>query len=107
MPVLENIEDFQKFDQPSRRFMQFEERLLTDNKADQSHWSTVSFNNMKLRVPCTLKSSYIEIDGGKIIHIPYDARVRIESFLHKGYDFMRILLSCGRYDNQFCNVTIH
>jgi hypothetical protein len=32
VPVLEHIEDFQKFDQPSRRFMQFEERLLTDNK---------------------------------------------------------------------------
>lgn len=49
VPVLEKIEDFQKFDQPSRRFIQFEERLLTDNHGDKSHSSTVSFNNMMLR----------------------------------------------------------
>lgn len=77
VPVLEKIEDFQKFDQSSRRFLQSQERLLTDNKADQSHWSTVCFNNCFLRIPSSLNSSYIRFDGGRIIDIPYDARVRI------------------------------
>jgi hypothetical protein len=51
---------------------------LTDSKGDQSHWSTVSFNNCMLRVPGSLNSHYIQFDGGRIIDIPYDARVRIE-----------------------------
>ncbi len=33
-----------------------------------------------LRIPCTLNSSYIQFDGGRIIDIPYDARVRIEKY---------------------------
>jgi hypothetical protein len=78
--VFEKSDKFSKFDQPSRRFIQFEERLLTDNKGDQSHWSTVSFNNCMLRIPCTLNSSYIQFDGDRIIDIPYDARVRIEKY---------------------------
>jgi hypothetical protein len=80
VPVIERIEDFQKFDQSSRRFLQFEEQLLTDGKGDQSHWSTVSFNNMQLRVPCSLNSKLVQFDGGRIIDIPYDARVRIEKY---------------------------
>ena len=80
VPVIEKIEDFQKFDQSSRRFLQFEEQLLTDGKGDQSHWSTVSFNNCMLRVPCSLNSKLVQFDGGIIIDIPYDARVRIEKY---------------------------
>ncbi|MGA9153702.1 MAG: hypothetical protein WBZ36_24230 [Candidatus Nitrosopolaris sp.] len=78
VPVFEKLDKFSKFDQPSRRFLSFEERLLTDDKADQSHWSTVSFNNMMLRIPGSLNSNYI-IDGGKTIDID-DARVRIEKY---------------------------
>ncbi len=81
VPVLEKIKDFQKFDQASRKFLQWEERLLSDNKADQSHWTTVSFNNMMLRIPSSLNSSLIQFDDkGRIIDIPYDARVRIEKY---------------------------
>jgi hypothetical protein len=58
--------------------MHFEEQLLTDCKADQNNWSTVSFNNCMLRIPFTLNSKLIQFDGGRIINIPYDARVRIE-----------------------------
>lgn len=77
MPVLENIEDFQKFDQPSRRFMQFEERLLTGDRGDKSHWSTVSFFNCMLRVPGSLNYDLVRFnEKGQIIDIPYDARVR-------------------------------
>jgi hypothetical protein len=78
VPVLEKVEEFSKFDQPSRRFMHFEEQLLTDNKGDQNHWSTVSFNNCMLRVPWSINSNYVQFDNkGRIIDIPYESRVRI------------------------------
>ncbi len=54
--VFEKIEDFKKFDQPSRRFMGFEERLITDNKADENHSHIVSFHNCMLRIPGSLNS---------------------------------------------------
>ena len=76
--VLEKVYKFSKFDQPSRRFMHFEEQLLTDGKGDQSHWSTVSFNNCMLRVPGSLNSKLVQFDNkGRIIDIPYDAKVRV------------------------------
>jgi hypothetical protein len=77
VPILEKIEEFTKFDQPSRRFMHFEEQLLTANAADQNHWNSVSFKNCMLRVPSSINSKYIQFDGGRIVDIPYDARVRI------------------------------
>jgi hypothetical protein len=77
--VFEKSETFSKFDQPGRRFMQYEEQILTDGKGDQSHWNTVSFNNMLLRIPFSLNSKLVQLDDkGGIIDIPYDARIRIE-----------------------------
>jgi hypothetical protein len=77
--VLEKIEDFKKFEQPSRRFMGFEEQLLTDNKADENHSRTVSFRNCMLRIPGSLNSKRIQFnDSGEIIgNIPPEAEVRI------------------------------
>lgn len=77
--VFEKSVRFSKFDQPSRRFMQFEEQLLTDGKGDQSHWSTVSFNNCMLRIPFSLNSSCINFDkSSRIIDISHNARVMID-----------------------------
>jgi hypothetical protein len=77
--VLEKIEDFKKFDQASRKFMWFEERLITDNKADENHVHTVSFHNCMLRIPGSLNSRCVQLDDrGKIIgDIPPEAEVRI------------------------------
>jgi len=77
--VLEReIEKFKKFGEASRKFLQFEEQLLTDNKADQRHSSTVSFRNYMLRVPFSLNSKYIQFDDiDNIISIPPEAEVRI------------------------------
>jgi hypothetical protein len=81
VPVFEKWNRFSKFDQPSRKFLQFEEQLLTDGKADQSHWKSASFNNYMLRVPSTLNSDCVQFDDkGRIMHIPYDARVRVEKY---------------------------
>lgn len=79
VPVLEKSDKFSKFDQPSRRFLQFEERRLTDDKGDPSHWNSISFKNCMLRIPGSLNSDCIQLDDrDRIIGIPYDGRVRIE-----------------------------
>jgi hypothetical protein len=77
--VLKKIEDFKKFDQASRKFMWFEERLITDNKADENHSHIVSFHNCMLRIPGSLNSRCVQLDDrGKIIgDIPPEAEVRI------------------------------
>jgi len=41
---------------PSRKFMQFAESFLSDNKADRAHNMTVSFKNCMLRVPGSINS---------------------------------------------------
>jgi hypothetical protein len=76
--VLEKIEDFDKYDQPSRRFLQFEEQFLTDNKGDENHWRTVSFRNCMLRIPGSMNSEIIQFnDKGEINDIPSEAHVRV------------------------------
>jgi hypothetical protein len=77
--VLENVEDFKKFDQPSRRFMQYEEQLLTEDKGDTNHSHSVSFHNCMLRIPGSFNSKRIPLnDRGEIIgDIPPEAEVRV------------------------------
>ncbi|MGA9841454.1 MAG: hypothetical protein WBQ25_03995 [Nitrososphaeraceae archaeon] len=40
----------------SRKFLQFAERFLSDDKADVCHWKGVSFKNCMLRVPGSINS---------------------------------------------------
>jgi hypothetical protein len=77
--VLEKIDDFKKFGQPSRRFMWFEEQLITDNKADENHSHIVLFHNCMLRIPGSLNSRCVQLnDRGEIIgDVPPEAEVRI------------------------------
>jgi hypothetical protein len=49
--VLEQESRFAKFEQPSRRLIQFAEQHLSDYKSDPCHSFTMSFNNCMLRVP--------------------------------------------------------
>lgn len=72
--VFERVEEFKKFHEPSRRFMHFEEQLLTDGKGDQNHWSTVSFNNCMFRVPGSLNAKLVRHD---VHNIPPEAYVRV------------------------------
>jgi hypothetical protein len=51
--TLENeslFEDIEVYD-PSRKFLQWSEQYLSNNKADQCHSKGVSFNNCMLRIP--------------------------------------------------------
>ena len=76
--VLEKVEKFKKFDQPSMRFMRFEEQILTDGKADQNHSNNVSFGNCMLRIPGSLNSSQVRFnEKGEIVDIPPEAEVKV------------------------------
>jgi hypothetical protein len=57
-PLLENeslFEDIEVYD-PSRKFLQWVEQYLSNNKADQCHSMGISFNNCMLRIPGSLNS---------------------------------------------------
>jgi len=52
---LENI--FRELsEEPSRKFIQFAEQFLSDNKSDPEHWKHVSFKNCMLRIPGSINS---------------------------------------------------
>jgi hypothetical protein len=42
---------FAEFVEPSRKLMQYAEKLVTNNKGDPCHCNTVSFNNCMIRIP--------------------------------------------------------
>jgi hypothetical protein len=57
--VLESQDVFAEYissNECSRKFMQFAERFLSDDKADLCHWKGVSFKNCMLRVPGSINS---------------------------------------------------
>jgi hypothetical protein len=57
--VLEHEIVFSKYidiNECSRKFMQFAERFLSNDKADECHWKGVSFKNCMLRVPGSINS---------------------------------------------------
>jgi len=49
--VLEEESEFAKFGYPSRKFIQFAEQYLSDNKADPCHTKGLSFKNCMVRIP--------------------------------------------------------
>jgi Primase X len=49
--ILESESVFAEYEQPSKKFLRFSERMLTNNKADPCHSSNLSFKNCMLRVP--------------------------------------------------------
>ncbi|MGB6455369.1 MAG: hypothetical protein WBH47_12885, partial [Streptosporangiaceae bacterium] len=46
---LENV--FAEYEQPSKKFLRFSEKILTNDKADPCHSNNVSFKNCMLRIP--------------------------------------------------------
>jgi hypothetical protein len=49
--ILESESIFAEFEQPSKKFLRFAEKMLTNNRADPCHSSSLSFKNCLLRVP--------------------------------------------------------
>ncbi|MGB8935997.1 MAG: hypothetical protein WCC17_12915 [Candidatus Nitrosopolaris sp.] len=75
--VLEMESVFIVFAEPSRKLMQYAEKLVTDNKGDPCHRSTVSFNNCMIRIPGSYNSKYVQFnDMGKVVNTP-ESEVRI------------------------------
>jgi hypothetical protein len=69
--ILEKESVFAEFAEPSRKLMQYAEKLVTDNKGDPCHCSTVSFNNCMVRIPASYNSRYVHFDDmGKVVNTP-------------------------------------
>jgi hypothetical protein len=49
--VLESESVFAEFEQPSRKFLRFSEKMLSNGKADPCHSNNLSFKNCMLRIP--------------------------------------------------------
>jgi hypothetical protein len=54
--VLEDMSEFSKFKEPSKKFLRFAEYYLSNGKADSEHYHTVSFKNCLLRIPGSYNS---------------------------------------------------
>jgi len=54
--LLEEESEFARFGYPSRKFIQFSEEFLSDNKADPCHTKGLSFKNCMLRIPGSINS---------------------------------------------------
>jgi hypothetical protein len=63
--------------EPSRKFIQFAEQFLSDNKSDSEHWKHVSFKNCMIRIPGSINSKnaqevkLIQQRGGRRVEINY------------------------------------
>jgi hypothetical protein len=64
--VLEQESEFARFGNPSRKFIQFAEPYLSNNKSDPEHTKGLSFKNCMLRVPGSINSKH---EGRKEVKI--------------------------------------
>jgi hypothetical protein len=67
--LLEQESEFVRFgnNNPSRKFIQFAEEYLSDNKADPCHTKGLSFKNCMLRVPGSFNSKDGKLEEVKIV----------------------------------------
>jgi hypothetical protein len=74
--------------EPSRKFIQFAEQFLSDNKSDPEHWKHVSFKNCMIRIPGSINSKNNE-QQVKVIQQWDGRRVEINYLLR---NFRRYLI---------------
>ena len=89
--VLEQENIFAKFDQPSRRFIQFAEQYLSGKKSDLCHSFTMSFKNCMLRVPGSFNAKSEEPIEVKIIQRWNGLRPSIKPLLFDFYLYLQDL----------------
>ena len=58
--ILELESVFAEFEQPSKKFLRFSEKMLTNNKADPCHSNILSFKNCMLRIPGSHNSECVK-----------------------------------------------
>ena len=54
--ILEQESEFARFGNPSRKFIQFAEPYLSNNKSDPEHTKGLSFKNCMIRIPGSFNS---------------------------------------------------
>jgi hypothetical protein len=64
--VLEQESVFAEFEQPSRKFLRFSEKMLTNNKADPCHSNNLSFKNCMLRIPGSHNSKCVKRNNNSL-----------------------------------------
>jgi hypothetical protein len=75
--ILETVDIFKEFDEPSAKLMGYLERLLTDGKCDSGH--NTSFGNCMIRVPFSYNSKYVEKnDKGEILNRPFPPKSQVK-----------------------------
>jgi hypothetical protein len=87
--VLEEESIFAKFDQPSRKFIQFAEQFLSNKKSDPCHRFTMSFKNCILRVPGSFNSKSEPRIQVKIIQRWDGVRPSIKPLLSELYVYLQ------------------
>ena len=64
--VLELESVFADFEEPSRKFLRFSEKMLTNNKADPCHSNNLSFKNCMLRIPGSHNSKCVKRNNNSL-----------------------------------------
>jgi hypothetical protein len=87
--VLEEENEFAKFEQSSRRFIQFAEQYLSNNKSDPCHAFTMSFKNCMLRIPGSYNSKSQPVEEIKVIQKWDGNRHSIKPLLFDFYIYLQ------------------
>jgi hypothetical protein len=64
--ILELERVFAEYEQPSKKFLRFSEKMLTNNKADPCHSSNLSFKNCMLRIPGSHNSECVKRNNNSL-----------------------------------------
>jgi hypothetical protein len=108
--VLESEDVFNKFENPSMKFLRFVESYLTNSKADPCHTNSLSFKNCMLRIPssynskCVLRNNGI-VDGSTEVRIiqRWDGKRPAINWLLR--DFRRYLIQ-EKIDDTFKDINL-
>ena len=89
--LLEDESEFSKFDQPSRRLIQFAEQHLSNKKSDPCHSFTMSFKNCMLRIPGSYNTKLKTYEEVRIIQKWDGLRPSIKPLLFDLYLYLQDL----------------
>jgi hypothetical protein len=81
--ILEQESEFARFGNPSRKFIQFAEPYLSNNKSDPEHSRGLSFKNCMIRIPGSFNSKNGKLEEVKIIQKWDGNRPSIKPLLYR------------------------
>jgi hypothetical protein len=88
-PILEQGSTFAELnEQPSRRFIQWAEKYLSDNKSDHCHSNGLSFKNCMIRIPGSINSKHGHNVEVKIVQNWDGVRPSIKPLLTEFYIYL-------------------